>query len=84
MTTQSQDLRALLLERDEEFSRLVAKHHEFETRLYELSAKTRLSESEEVEEVTLKKRKLHVKDKMEDILRRYRLAHEPASEQPSA
>ena len=38
-------------------------------RLHELTAKHYLSEPEQVEEVTLKKRKLQLKDRMEDILR---------------
>ena len=51
-----------------------AKHHELEDRLHELTAKHYLSEPEQLEEVTLKKRKLQIKDRMEDILRRHRAA----------
>jgi len=72
MNAQGQDLRELLLQTDEEFHRLAAKHHELEDRLHELTAKHYLSEPEQVEEVTLKKRKLQLKDRMEDILRRRR------------
>src|SRR5262249_39423308 len=72
MNAQGQDLRELLLQTDEEFHRLAAKHHELEDRLHELTAKQYLSEPEQVEEVTLKKRKLQLKDRMEDILRRHR------------
>ena len=52
----SLDLKPLLLETDEEFRRLAVKHHELEERLHELAAKSYLSEPEQVEEVTLKKR----------------------------
>jgi len=72
MNAESQDLKAELLRTDEEFTQLVAKHHELEDRLHELTAKHYLSEPEQVEQVTLKKRKLQLKDKMEDILRRHR------------
>ena len=72
MNAQGQDLRELLLQTDEEFHQLAAKHHELEDRLHELTAKHYLSEPEQVEEVTLKKRKLQLKDRMEDILRRHR------------
>ena len=72
MNVESHDLRAQLLKTDEEFSQLANKHHELEDRLHELTAKHYLSEPEQVEEVTLKKRKLQVKDRMEDILRRHR------------
>ncbi len=55
---------------DEEFRALSAKHHELDERLHELAVKSYLPESEQVEEITLKKRKLQLKDRMEDILRR--------------
>jgi uncharacterized protein YdcH (DUF465 family) len=72
MDVQPQDLKDELLKTDEEFHDLAAKHHELEGRLHELTAKHYLSEPEQVEEVTLKKRKLQLKDRMEDILRRRR------------
>jgi uncharacterized protein YdcH (DUF465 family) len=77
MNAQPQDLKEELMRTDEEFHNLAARHHELEDRLHELTAKHYLSEPEQVEEVTLKKRKLQLKDRMEDILRRHRqeLAH---------
>jgi uncharacterized protein len=77
MNAQPQDLKAELMRTDEEFHNLAARHHEMEDRLHELTAKHYLSEPEQLEEVTLKKRKLQLKDRMEDILRRHRqeLAH---------
>jgi uncharacterized protein len=78
MSAESQDLKPLLLETDEEFRQLATKHHELEERLHELSSKHYLSGPEQVEEVTLKKRKLQLKDKMEDILRSYRQRTPPA------
>ena len=75
MNEQSQDVKALLLQTDEEFHQLAARHHELEDRLYQLTAKAYLSEPEQVEEMTLKKRKLQVKDRMEDIMRRHRMQH---------
>ena len=72
MNVQSQGLKEELLRTDEVFHQLVAKHHELEDRLHELTAKHYLSEPEQVEEVNLKKRKLQLKDRMEDIIRRHR------------
>ena len=72
MATDSQQLRDRLLQTDEEFRQLIAKHQELDTRLYQLSHQSYLSGPEQVEQVTLKKRKLQVKDQMEDILRRHR------------
>lgn len=60
---------AQLLETNREYRQLVSKHHEFEDRLHELSAKHHLSDSEQLEEGTLKKRKLLIKDQMEAMAR---------------
>jgi uncharacterized protein YdcH (DUF465 family) len=54
----------------DEYQELVAKHHELDERLSQLTAKHYLSEPEQLEEATLKKRKLQIKDRMEDIRRR--------------
>jgi uncharacterized protein YdcH (DUF465 family) len=72
MNAQTQDLKSVLLRTDEEFSQLAAKHHELDDRLHQLTAKHYLSQPEQIEEVNLKKRKLQIKDRMEDILRRHR------------
>ena len=55
---------------DEEYQVLAARHHELDERLTQLTAKSYLSEPEQLEEATLKKRKLQLKDRMEDIRRR--------------
>jgi len=75
MDAQPHALKDELLRTDEEFQDLAVRHHELEDRLHELTAKHYLSEPEQVEEVTLKKRKLQLKDRMEDILRRHRQEH---------
>jgi uncharacterized protein YdcH (DUF465 family) len=77
MTADSTDLRTLLLQTDGEFRQLATRHRELEDRLHELTDKQYLSEPEQVEEVTLKKRKLQLKDRMEDIIRRNRGLAEP-------
>jgi uncharacterized protein len=69
---ESQDLKSLLLETNEEYRQLATKHHELDDRLHELSSKHYLSDAEQFEEVTLKKRKLQLKDRMEDIARSHR------------
>jgi uncharacterized protein len=72
MNAQSQDLKAQLIETDQEFHELAVKHHELEDRLQQLTSKHYLSDPEQVEETNLKKRKLQLKDRMEDIIRRRR------------
>lgn len=67
--------KADLLQTDEELHTLSVQHHELDNRLHELTSKHYLSEPEQVEEVTLKKKKLQLKDRMEDIMRRHRQGH---------
>lgn len=67
-------LREQLLESNEEYRRLDRQHHEYETRLQDLAGKAVLNDDEHLEEVTLKKKKLQVKDRMEAIARQVREA----------
>jgi uncharacterized protein YdcH (DUF465 family) len=76
---EAQDLQTLLLETNDEYRQLVAKHHELEGRLHELTHKHYLSDADHIEEVNLKKRKLQLKDKMELILREHRTASHSAA-----
>jgi uncharacterized protein YdcH (DUF465 family) len=57
---------------NDEYRQLEAQHHEYESRLGELADKAVLSDEEQVEETTLKKKKLQVKDRMQEIARRSR------------
>ena len=72
MDSQPLDLKEELARTDQEFHDLRAKHHELDHRLHQLTTKHFLSEPEQVEEVTLKKRKLQLKDQMESMLRHVR------------
>lgn len=65
-------LKERLLTQNEEYRRLDQQHHEYESRLMTLTEKVVLSDEEQVEEITLKKRKLQVKDRMEAIARQVR------------
>ena len=76
MNEPSQDLKALLMRTDEEFHQLADQHHDLEDRLHQLSERHYLSEPEQVEEITLKKRKLQLKDRMESILRQHQSQHQ--------
>ena len=74
MTEQSPELK-VLLQSDEEITELAAQHHQLESRLHELIMKPYLSEPEQLEEATLKKRKLALKDRMEALRRQHTQAH---------
>ena len=69
---EAQEVKNLLLQSDETYRQLASRHHELDTRLHELSEKHYLSTNEQFEEVTLKKRKLALKDQMEQIARQFR------------
>jgi uncharacterized protein YdcH (DUF465 family) len=66
-----------LLVQNEEYRRLDEQHHEYESRLMALTDKVVLSDEEQVEETTLKKKKLQVKDRMEAIARQAREGAHP-------
>ena len=53
----------------DELKALAAQHHDLDDRLSKLSSRSYLSEPEQIEEVTLKKKKLQLKDRMESIRR---------------
>ncbi|HUK34725.1 MAG TPA: YdcH family protein [Vicinamibacterales bacterium] len=56
-------------QQSEELKQLAAQHHALDSRLSELTSKHYLSEPEQLEEVTIKKRKLQLKDRMESLRR---------------
>lgn len=66
------DLKAHLMETNEEYRQLAQQHSEYNHQLEELEARPHLTEPERIEEVRLKKLKLRLKDQMEVILSRSR------------
>lgn len=68
---EAQQVKNLLLHSNPEYRELAERHHQLEDRLHELIDRHYLSSSEQFEEVTIKKRKLAVKDQMEQIAREY-------------
>ena len=79
MPTDFEAIKQQLLESDDEFRQLAIQHHDLDERIHNLAARPYLSEPEQLEEVTLKKRKLHLKDQMESILRHRQAEHGPVS-----
>ena len=67
----AQDLKEQLLRTDAEYRELYHLHHELDEQIRSMSANSHLSEGEQLEEIRLKKRKLQLKDRMEDIVRRF-------------
>ena len=61
-------LKEELINQDPEFRELAREHTRYEQRLSELSALAYPSDEEQLEEVTLKKKKLALKDQMYSIM----------------
>ena len=72
MPTDFDELKRQLLETDEEYRQLASQHHDLDEKIHSLATRHYLSEPDQLEEVTLKKRKLRLKDQMEGIVRRHR------------
>ena len=66
--TKVDSLKEQLMTSNPEFRELVREHGRYEARLSELSALTYPSDEEQVEEVTLKKKKLAIKDQMYSLM----------------
>jgi uncharacterized protein YdcH (DUF465 family) len=64
-------LKEELMNRDPEFRELVREHTRYEQRLSVLSALAYPSDEEQLEEITLKKKKLALKDQMYSIMTRH-------------
>ena len=75
MSDKTHEIQRILSSEDEEFRTWVEEHHTCENRLAELSGKRDVTTDEEVEEKTLKKRKLHLKDQMIMRIRDYESSH---------
>ena len=75
MSNRFADIQRILSTEDSEFATWLEEHHQCESRLNELTTKSQVTEDEEVEEKTLKKRKLHLKDQMAARIRSYEATH---------
>src|SRR5579864_1854924 len=75
MENTQEELKAHLMNTDEEFRHLAEQHAQYHKQLEALEAKPRLTPEEELEEHRLKKLKLRLKDQMNGIMSRYRAQH---------
>ncbi|HUF05043.1 MAG TPA: YdcH family protein [Aridibacter sp.] len=72
-TTES--VKEVLMKESQTFRDLVHQHESYEERLSELASLTYPSESEQIEEVTIKKKKLNVKDEIYSMMTEYQKSH---------
>jgi uncharacterized protein YdcH (DUF465 family) len=66
------DIKAYLMQSNEEFRALVEKHSEYAKLIDEIESKAHLTEQDEIEEHRLKKLKLHIKDQIQEMISRHR------------
>jgi uncharacterized protein YdcH (DUF465 family) len=76
---EAQEVKILLLRSNDHYRQLSERHHQLDDRLHQLTELAYLSVSEQLEEVTLKKRKLALKDQMEQMALDYAKTHFQAS-----
>lgn len=67
-----EELKAYLIQSNEEFRALAEKHAEYARLIDEIESKSHLTEEDEIEEHRLKKLKLHLKDLMQQHMNRHR------------
>jgi len=66
------ELREQLLRQNDEFRKLAAEHRSYSEQLDQLNRRHHLTEDEHLQEVNLKKMKLHLKDQMYALMQKYR------------
>ena len=74
MATLQRNPRDILLEADAEYQRLAEQHRQYESELQRISKAPYLNSEDLLEEIKLKKMKLHCKDEMERIAARIQRA----------
>jgi uncharacterized protein YdcH (DUF465 family) len=70
--SETEALKQHLMTSNPAFAQLADEHRGYEQRLSQLAALHYPSAEEQIEESTLKKKKLYLKDQMESILRQYK------------
>jgi uncharacterized protein YdcH (DUF465 family) len=76
MASAARSPRDILLETDAEYQRLAEQHLKYQVELNRISTSNYLSAEDLLEEIRLKKLKLHVKDEMELLAARIRAPRE--------
>ena len=64
-----------LLKSNQAFSELVHQHEDFEKRLSELAHLSYPNDDEQIEEITLKKKKLAIKDEIYAMMQQHGVSH---------
>jgi uncharacterized protein YdcH (DUF465 family) len=78
MMMKEEEIKDHLISSSPDFRRLVEEHRQYEGQLHELHNRHHLTEQDHLEEVQLKKKKLHLKDQMNSMILKFRkeLSHQ--------
>ena len=75
-----EEIKEQLMSSSADFRRLAEEHHQYEGKLLEIHSRPHMSEQDHLEEVNLKKKKLHLKDQMNSMISKlmHELSHQPS------
>ena len=78
MMMKEEEIKEHLMSANPEFRRLVDEHKQYEGRLEELHNRHHMTDQDHLEEIQLKKKKLHLKDQMNSMIQKARteLSHQ--------
>ena len=74
------EIKEQLMSSNTDFRRLAREHHQSEVKLQELHKRQHMTEHDHLEEIELKKKKLHLKDQMNSMIAKLQveLSHQPS------
>ena len=70
--TQDEEIKDYLTSSNPEFRSLVEQHNSLKTKLHQLTEQAHVTDQEQLESITLKKKKLNLKDEMNRMIQEYR------------
>lgn len=78
MMMKEEEIKEHLMSANPEFRRLVEEHQQYEGQLRVLHGHHHMTEQDHIEEIRLKKKKLHLKDQMNSMIQKFRneLSHQ--------
>jgi uncharacterized protein YdcH (DUF465 family) len=79
--SKEEEIKEHLMSSSPDFRRLAEEHHQYEGKLQEIHTRTHMSVQDHLEEITLKKKKLQLKDQMNSMIARTlrtELSHQPS------
>jgi uncharacterized protein YdcH (DUF465 family) len=81
MMMKEEEIKEQLMSSSADFRRLVEEHHRYEAKLQEINNRRQhMSDQDHLDEITLKKKKLQLKDQMNIMVSKLReeLSHQPS------